>query len=84
MAPCVLDEIVDDRRHLLLGHPGIDVHDWVAGFAFVERGVDEGTSPLVTIGSPALRAALVSIEISTFDLLLEDQRVESLLRAGRA
>ncbi len=49
-----LREVVDDRRHLLVGHPGVDVHRAVAGAAFVERCVDEGTLALLTIGSACI------------------------------
>ena len=80
----VLGEIVDDRRHLLLGHPGVDVQIFVAGMPFVEGGVDIGDAPLADGGQAGVARRARLHRDQRVDLLLIDERVERLLGAGRA
>ena len=68
---------------LLFGHPGVDEQIGVAGFALVERGVDVGDVALRDDRQAGIarRAGLHGDD--GVDLLLEDQGIEGLLRAGR-
>ena len=79
-----LHEVIDNRRHLLLGHPGIDIEVGIARTPFIERGVDEGGFSALNQrqAGVARRAGLHADEC--VNLFLEDQRVEGLLRASRA
>ena len=76
--------MIDDRRHLLFGDPGVDEHEWTAGLALVERGVDVGCLASCHDRQGGVAGSACLHGDQDVDLLLRDQGVEGLLRAGGA
>ena len=73
--------MVDDRRHLLLGHPGIHVHPGAAGAALIERGVDERDLAAIDDRQAGIARGAGFHRDQGIHLLLKHQRIERLLRA---
>jgi hypothetical protein len=80
----LLHEIVDDRRDLLVWHPGIHIHVAIARVPFIKGRIDERNPASRHARQPRIARRTRFRRDQDIDLLVEDERIVCLLATGGA